>query len=167
MLGHAAGTAIGQAPTQQRFEDVALLLGDRLEDGSIYKLLCEEGAELFPDDYFADLYADSVRGRPTVAARVVATTMLLQAHEGVSDREAKTDSASICGGKPRPGSPPPTNPSTTRCCAGCETASAPLTDRVVSLRTPWCAPSRRASSPGAFASSTRPRCSTPWPPRTR
>jgi hypothetical protein len=81
--------AIGQAPTQQKFEDAALLLGDRLEEGSIYKLLADEGQQLFPDDYFADLYSDSVRGRPTVPARVVATTMLLQAHEGLSDREAR------------------------------------------------------------------------------
>jgi hypothetical protein len=29
--------AIGQAPTEQRFEDAALLVGDRLEEGSIYK----------------------------------------------------------------------------------------------------------------------------------
>lgn len=81
--------AIGQAPTQQRFEDAALLLGDRLEEGSIYKLLADEGADLFPDDYFADLFTDSVRGRPTVPARVVATTMILQSHEGLSDREAR------------------------------------------------------------------------------
>lgn len=81
--------AIGHAPTQQKFEDAALLLGDRLEEGSIYKLLADEGQELFPDDYFSDLYTDSVRGRPTVPARVLATTMLLQAHEGLSDREAR------------------------------------------------------------------------------
>ena len=42
---------------------------------------------MFPDGYFADLYADSVKGRPT-AARVLATVMLLQAFEGLSDREA-------------------------------------------------------------------------------
>ncbi len=81
--------AIGHAPTQQRFEDAALLLGDRLEDGTIYKLLADEGAELFPDDYFADLFTTSVRGRPTIPARIIATTMLLQAHEGLSDREAR------------------------------------------------------------------------------
>src|SRR5262249_8109130 len=46
------------------------------------------GLVMFPDDYFADLYAESVKGRPTVAARVVASVMLLQAFEGLSDREA-------------------------------------------------------------------------------
>lgn len=81
--------AVGHASTQQRFEDAALLLGNRLEDGSIYRLLADEGHELFPDDYFADLFIESVRGRPTIAARIIATTMLLQAHEGLSDREAR------------------------------------------------------------------------------
>jgi hypothetical protein len=43
---------------------------------------------MFPDDYFADLYTESVRGRPTVPARMMATVMLLQSFEGLSDREA-------------------------------------------------------------------------------
>jgi hypothetical protein len=60
----------------------------RLKLGSIYRLLADHGHEMFGDDYFADLYSDSVRGRPTIPARVVATVMLLQAHEGLSDREA-------------------------------------------------------------------------------
>src|SRR5213078_4472550 len=40
------------------------------------------------DDYFADLYTESAKGRPTVPARVVATVMVLQSFEGLSDREA-------------------------------------------------------------------------------
>ena len=64
------------------------LLGDRLREGSLYRLLADHGHQIFPDGYFADLYADSAKGRPTVAARVVATVMLLQAFEGLSDREA-------------------------------------------------------------------------------
>jgi len=43
---------------------------------------------MFPHDYFADCYKDSARGRPTVPARVLATVMILQAHEGLSDPEA-------------------------------------------------------------------------------
>ena len=64
------------------------LLGERLREGSIYRLLADEGARIFPDDYFADLYSASARGRPTVPARVLATAMVLQAFEGLSDREA-------------------------------------------------------------------------------
>jgi hypothetical protein len=80
--------AVGRAEAQLRFDDAAGLLGDRLAPGSVYHLLAGEGQRLFPDDYFADLFLASVKGRPTVPARVVATTMLLQAHEGLSDREA-------------------------------------------------------------------------------
>jgi hypothetical protein len=43
---------------------------------------------LFGDEYFADLFKRSALGRPTVPARVVAVVMLLQAYEGLSDREA-------------------------------------------------------------------------------
>jgi len=80
--------AVGRAEAQIRFDDAAGLLGDRLPEGSVYHLLASEGQRLFPDDYFADLFMASAKGRPTVPARVVATTMLLQAHEGLSDREA-------------------------------------------------------------------------------
>src|SRR5258705_3385396 len=80
--------AVGRAEAQLRFDDAAGLLGDRLAPGSVYHLLAGEGRRLFPDDYFADLFLASAQGRPTVPARVVATTMLLQAHDGLSDRAA-------------------------------------------------------------------------------
>ncbi len=80
--------ALGRENRQGRFDDVLLLVGDRLPEGSIYRLLGEHGAALFGDDYFADLFKRSTLGRPTVPARVVATVMLLQAYEGLSDREA-------------------------------------------------------------------------------
>src|SRR5919202_6782088 len=80
--------AVGRARNQIRFDDTAALLGDRLPVGSVYHLLAEQGQRLFGDDYFADLFTDSAKGRPTVPARVVATVMLLQAYEGLSDREA-------------------------------------------------------------------------------
>ena len=80
--------AIGAAVKQGQFEDAAMVLGDRLKSGSLYRLLADEGHRLFPDDYFADLFADTPRGRPTIPARTVATVMLLQSFEGLSDREA-------------------------------------------------------------------------------
>lgn len=54
----------------------------------MYRLLADHGDRIFPDDYFADLYTGSKRGRPTVPARVLATVMVLQSYEGLSDREA-------------------------------------------------------------------------------
>ncbi len=80
--------AIGAAVKQGQFEDAALVLGDRLRAGSLYRLLADEGHRLFPDDYFADLFMATPRGRPTIPARTVATVMLLQSFEGLSDREA-------------------------------------------------------------------------------
>ncbi len=80
--------ALGRAQVQPGFQDPRQILGDRLREGSLYRLLADHGRLIFPDGYFADLYADSVRGRPTVAARVMATVMLLQSFEGLSDREA-------------------------------------------------------------------------------
>ena len=80
--------ALGREERQGRFDDVMLLVGDQLPAGSIYRLLGEHGGVLFGDGYFADLFKRSTRGRPTVPARVVATVMLLQAYEGLSDREA-------------------------------------------------------------------------------
>ncbi len=80
--------ALGVAVAQQRFENPGEVLGDRLREGSIYRLLADNGHRMFADDYFADLYTDSRRGRPTVPARILATVMVLQAFEGLSDREA-------------------------------------------------------------------------------
>ncbi len=53
---------------------------------SIFRLLAEQGHRLFPDEMFADLY--SSRGRRSVAPRVMATVMVLQRFEGLSDSEA-------------------------------------------------------------------------------
>lgn len=78
--------ALGKARVERRFEDPRELLGDRLR--GVYRLLAEHGARLFGDDYFADLYMRSRLGRPTIPARVLATTVLLAAHEGLSDQEA-------------------------------------------------------------------------------
>ena len=80
--------ALGRSKVQQRFENPREILGDRLKEGSIYRLLADHGHQLFGDDYFADLYGESVRGRPTIAARVMASVMVLQAFEGLSDAEA-------------------------------------------------------------------------------
>jgi len=78
--------ALGAASTMRRFENPGDLLGDRLK--GLYRFLADHGDRLFPGDYFADCYKDSRRGRPTIPARVLATTMVLQAHEGLSDQEA-------------------------------------------------------------------------------
>jgi IS5 family transposase len=63
-----------------RFCEVAL------DDASVYALLHRERDRLFPDELFVDLFSD--RGRRSVPPSVVATVMVLQRLEGLSDREA-------------------------------------------------------------------------------
>jgi hypothetical protein len=59
---------------------------ERLAPTSFYRLLAEQGGRLFADETFADLFEDV--GRRSVPPRIVATVMVLQRMEGVSDREA-------------------------------------------------------------------------------
>jgi hypothetical protein len=56
-------------------------------DGSVYALLADHRDELFPSELFADLVVQG-RSHPSVPTQVVATVMVLQALEGLSDREA-------------------------------------------------------------------------------
>jgi hypothetical protein len=53
---------IGRSGKQGRFDDAAVVLGDRLEPGSLYRLLADEGHRFFGDEYFADLSAPTRRG---------------------------------------------------------------------------------------------------------
>jgi Transposase domain (DUF772) len=56
-------------------------------DGSVYAFLADHRHQLFPPELFADV-ARQGGGHPSVPAEVVATVMVLQALEGLSDREA-------------------------------------------------------------------------------
>jgi hypothetical protein len=78
--------ALGKSRRDEQFLSPRAVLGDRLD--GIYWLLADHGDVLFGEDYFADLYRVSTKGRPTVPARVLATVMVLQSREGLSDYEA-------------------------------------------------------------------------------
>src|SRR5680860_907255 len=67
-------------------DDVNRFCGEALAEGSVYAVLHRERDRLFPDELFADLFSD--RGRRSVPPSVVATVMVLQRLEGLSDREA-------------------------------------------------------------------------------
>jgi hypothetical protein len=56
-------------------------------DGSVYAFLADHRHQLFPPELFTDI-ARQGGGHPSVPAEVVATVMVLQALEGLSDREA-------------------------------------------------------------------------------
>src|SRR5438105_950306 len=67
-------------------DDLNRFCEEALADSSVYVLLHRERDRLFPDELFADLFSE--RGRRSVPPSVVATVMVLQRLEGLSDREA-------------------------------------------------------------------------------
>jgi hypothetical protein len=68
------------------FDDLNRFCNAYLPQNSIYAFLHRERDRLFPDSGFTDLF--HVRGRRSVPPSVVATVMVLQRLEGLSDREA-------------------------------------------------------------------------------
>jgi transposase len=74
-------------PTRVELLDAAALCRHLVDEGSVYAFLADHRRQLFPDELFTDLFP-SGRGRPSVPADQVATVMVLQALEGLSDREA-------------------------------------------------------------------------------
>src|SRR5450755_4420619 len=78
--------SLGLTPTQQDVFTTASFCDGRVAEDSIYGLLHRECFGLFPDEMFADLFADS--GRNCVPPLIVAVVMVLQRLEGCSDREA-------------------------------------------------------------------------------
>ena len=77
----------GTAESDRVLLDAAAVCGHLVPAGSVHALLAEHRGRLFPDELFGDLFA-SGRGRPSVPGEVVAVVMVLQALEGLSDREA-------------------------------------------------------------------------------
>jgi Transposase domain (DUF772) len=67
--------------------DAATWCRHLVPDGSVYAFVADHRHELFPAELFADL-ARQGRSHPSVPTQVVATVMVLQALEGLSDREA-------------------------------------------------------------------------------
>jgi hypothetical protein len=78
---------VGMADRQPSvLNDMDRFCDEALAENSIYALLHRERDRLFPDEMFADLF--SARGRRSVPPSVVATVMVLQRLECLSDREA-------------------------------------------------------------------------------
>jgi IS5 family transposase len=67
--------------------DAATWCRHLIPDGSVYAFLADHRHQLFPPELFADLTRQG-RGHASVPAEVIATVMVLQALEGLSDREA-------------------------------------------------------------------------------
>lgn len=77
----------GSSDPNRQLMDATALVGHLVRPGTVYALLAEHRHRLFPDEMFADLFS-SARGRPSVPADVIATVMVLQSLEGLSDRDA-------------------------------------------------------------------------------
>jgi hypothetical protein len=67
--------------------DAATWCRHLIPDGSVYAFLADHRRQLFAPELFADAACQS-GGHPSVPAEVIATVMVLQALEGLSDREA-------------------------------------------------------------------------------
>src|ERR671911_283555 len=67
--------------------DAATWCRHLIPQGSVYAFLADHRRQLFPPELFADIVRRG-GGHPSVPAEVVATVMVLQALEGLSDREA-------------------------------------------------------------------------------
>ncbi|MDP1818791.1 MAG: IS1182 family transposase [Acidimicrobiales bacterium] len=77
----------GSSRPDRELLDAAALCAHLVPEGSVHAFLAEHRLRLFPDEMFVDLFPTK-RGRPSVPADVIATVMVLQALEGLSDREA-------------------------------------------------------------------------------
>ena len=77
----------GQSDPNRELLDAAALCRQLVPEGSVEAFLADHRRDLFPDAMFEDLFP-SRRGRPSVPADVVASVMVLQALEGLSDRDA-------------------------------------------------------------------------------
>lgn len=81
------GGVQGRSDPNRELLDAAALVGHLVPAGTVHWFLGEHRRRLFPDELFADLFG-SGRGRPSVPADVIATVLVLQSLEGLSDRDA-------------------------------------------------------------------------------
>src|SRR5665213_3956598 len=77
----------GKLDTDRQLLDAAAFCRQLVPEGSVHAFLADHRGELFPDEDFADLFP-SGRGRPSHPAELVCSVMVLQALEGLSDRDA-------------------------------------------------------------------------------
>jgi IS5 family transposase len=77
----------GLSERKRELLDASALCRQLVPDGSVEAFLADHRHDLFPDEMFEDLFL-SKRGRPSIPADAVASVMVLQALEGLSDRDA-------------------------------------------------------------------------------
>jgi hypothetical protein len=77
----------GRSASDRELLDTAALVGHLVPEGSVYAVLAGHRHELFPDGMFADLFP-SGKGRPSVPGEVIASVLVLQALQDLSDSDA-------------------------------------------------------------------------------
>jgi hypothetical protein len=77
----------GLSEPNRELLDASALCRQLVPEGSVEAFLADHRHELFPDEMFEDLFT-SLRGRPSIPADTVASVMVLQSLEGLSDRDA-------------------------------------------------------------------------------
>jgi IS5 family transposase len=77
----------GLSELNRELLDASALCRQLVPQGSVEAFLADHRHELFPDEMFEDLFL-SKRGRPSIPTDTVASVMVLQALEGLSDRDA-------------------------------------------------------------------------------
>jgi hypothetical protein len=78
---------LGTASADRELLDAAGMVGHLVKPGSVYAFLAEHRQDVFPDALFADLFPSST-GRPSIAADVIGSVMVLQRLHDFSDGEA-------------------------------------------------------------------------------
>jgi hypothetical protein len=78
---------LGERGPQRGLFEADTLYVDYVGRGTFYAFLAAERGQLFRDEDFAGLYS-ATRGRPSVAPSLLATALVLQWHDRVSDEEA-------------------------------------------------------------------------------
>ena len=76
----------GSSRVDRELLDAAALVSHLVPAGSVFAFLAEHRRRVFPDELFADLFA-SATGRPSIAADVIASVLVLQHLHDTSDRE--------------------------------------------------------------------------------
>lgn len=78
---------LGKHDSNVELLDAAAHCRSLVPEKSVYALLADHREQLFPDELFTDLFLTG-RGRPSVPGEVIASAMVLQELEGLSDRQA-------------------------------------------------------------------------------
>src|SRR5213596_3340806 len=79
---------LGERSAQRGLFEADTMFADFVGRRNFYGFLASQRDELFRDDDFATLYCPN-NGRPSVPSSLLATALVLQTYDGVSDDEAK------------------------------------------------------------------------------